>query len=143
MGLKKIYLEHVKYLWRSQGSAFLATMVDFSVLLILVEFFSIYYVVAVAFGALSGGLSNFLINRYWAFSSNGAISKEFVRYFLVSLASLAWNVILVWFITEYLLISYLFSKIFVSILIGLSWNYPLHKYWVFCRYQLVGKKEEV
>ena len=136
MSLKNFYMNHAKHLWRSQGSALVATVVDFFVLITLVEVFSMYYVSAVACGAFLGGLSNFLINRYWTFSSTSTMSKECIRYFFVSLASLLWNVFFVWVITEYLLVSYLFSKIVVAVLIGLFWNYPLHKYWVFCPYPI-------
>jgi len=102
-------------------------------MVILVEFFSVYYVLAVAFAAALGGVVNFILNRQWAFRSNLHVGHEAFRYFLVSAGSLAWNTLLVWFFTEHLIAAYFLSKVMVVLMVGIIWNYPLHRYWVFVK----------
>jgi|SRR3989344_944878 len=129
----------LKLLAKSQASSLLATLVDYGALIILVEFFEVYYVVAVAIGAALGAVTNFTANRIWTFHSHGQLNSEIYRYALVSMGSLVWNTFLVWLLTEEASIAYYFSKIIVSIAIGLVWNYPLHRYWVF-KYESSAKK---
>ena len=129
--MKALSQNHRKTFGRSQVTALLATAVDFGLLLILVEIVGLYYVGAVALAAAAGAVANYVANRMWAFESIGAVPAEVGRYVAVSTASLGWNVLLVWAITEQLGIVYLYSKVIVAILVGVLWNYPMHKYWVF------------
>lgn len=129
--MKQLWLEHRRTFGKSQVTALFATAIDYSCLLFLVEILGVYYVPAVAAAALLGAVANFLANRIWAFGSAGMLGKEAVRYGITSLGSLAWNVLLVWLVTSQLGLVYYFSKIAVGIFVGIVWNYPLHKYWVF------------
>jgi putative flippase GtrA len=116
---------------KSQLTALAATAVDFSVLYFFASILHLYYVFAVALGALTGGGTNFLLNRKWAFSSGGKLATESIRYILVSLASMGLNVLFVFLLTELLGWFYLISKIATAVAVGFLWNYPLHRYWVF------------
>ena len=112
-----------------------ATTFDFVVLTVLVELCSVYYVSAVALASSAGGILNYILNRKWAFRSDATIHGEAFRYLLVSGGSLAWNTFLVWLLTEFASLRYLVSKVIVVAFIGVLWNYPLHRYWVFSRKQ--------
>ena len=120
------------YFLRSQGSAALATAVDFGVFLFLYKVIGIYYVWATAIGATCGAVCNFVINRYWAFKvSNGKMSKQAIRYIIVALGSLLLNTYGLYLFTEFSGLDPFYGKIVVSLLVGWCFNYVLHRYWVF------------
>lgn len=117
---------------KSQYAALIATGCDFFCLIILVEFFSIWYVPATTFAALLGAIVNFILGRYWCFKANEQHwPNQAMRYFWVALGSLFLNTMGVFLITELLVTQYLLSKILVSIIIGFAFNYPLHRFYVF------------
>ncbi len=127
-------------LWRSQLGSLVATGVDFAVTFALTESLGVWYVASTALGALSGAVTHFSIARHWAFSSGKGLedyldphSQQFLRYLLVSAASLALNTALVFGVTEGLDVPYGASKVVSSILVGVGFNYPLHSRFVFRR----------
>jgi putative flippase GtrA len=87
--------------------------------------------VGTGLGAAVGAVTNFMINRHWSFrASEAALHAQAVRYALVSAISLGLNVLG----TEGALrlgVSYGFSRIVVSLLVGFCFNFPLHRYFVF------------
>lgn len=117
---------------RSQVAAAVATGVDFGLLFGLVEVFHLWYVVATALGALAGGITNFLMNRHWSFlATHRAASHQMWRYTWVSLASMGLNTLGVYAMTESLHIHYGISVLLVSTLVGVAFNFPLHRHYVF------------
>lgn len=124
---------HARALARTQLTALAATVVDYSALFFLTEVAGLYYVISAAFGALMGALTNYGANRLWAFDHgrHGDIAPQALRYVAVSAASLALNVAGVFLFTEAAGLRYGYSKVIASIAVGLLWNYPLHRYFVF------------
>ncbi len=117
---------------RAQASAILATAVDFSTLFFCTEALGVYYGLSTAVGALAGAVTNFLLNRSWAFQAQSeSVGKQALKYALVSLGSLALNTGGVIACTETFGFHYGFSKVVVALLVGIFFNYPLHKYLVF------------
>ena len=117
---------------RSQVAAFIATLIDYGSLIFWVEVIHQYYPYGVALGSLIGAVANFFLNRHWSFeASGGQWHPQALRYALVSIASLFLNTGGVYLLTEYVHIHYLLSKIAISISVGLIWNYPLHRFFVF------------
>lgn len=117
---------------RSQVSAMAATAVDFSVLFVLVEVFRVWYLGANAIGAASGAISNFYLNRFWTFNGGfGSTRQQIFRYLMVSGASLALNSAGVGAFTEFLKFPYAGSKLISSLLVGVLFNYPMHRGFVF------------
>ncbi len=118
--------------FKSQFSSFSATGVDFGSTIILYEFFKAHYLLCVSFGMIIGGVTNFLINRYWAFNAvNKSLQSQFMKYVLVWLGNFFLSVSFVYLFTEMLLFNYLVSKIVVAVVLGISFNYLLHKKYVF------------
>lgn len=122
---------HGRTFSRCQMTALLASAADYATLVILVEYALMDYRWAVAFGASVGACLNFVTNHTWAFESNASIASALGRYLAVSAGSLAWNVLLVWLVTERAGYPYYISKAIVSVIVGVFWNYPFHRYWVF------------
>lgn len=117
---------------RSQVSAALATLVDYALLFSLVEIVHVWYVFAVALGALAGATTSFLLNRHWSFeAADGPWGGQARRYALISGASLILNTGGVWFFTDSLGLRYYESVLLVSISVGFLFNYPMHRFYVF------------
>ena len=117
---------------RSQFAALTATASDFTVTIFLKAIIGLWYVSAVALGAAVGALVAFFLNRNWVFKLKvNSIRVQAFRYGLVAGGSWVLNTGGVYLLTESLGISYLYSKIIVSIFIGLSYNYILAKRFVF------------
>lgn len=109
-----------------------ATVVDFTTLVCLVEYAHVYYVIATACGAFVGAVTNFTLNKYWAFKpGDRKLASQGLRYALVSGCSLALNTGLVFCFTEFGHLRYLYSKMIAALAVGWGWNYPLHRYFVF------------
>jgi putative flippase GtrA len=101
-------------------------------------------VTATACGALAGALTNFTLNRLWAFDHgrHRPIAHQGLRYFLVSAGSLVLNTALVFFFTEFGHLRYLISKAIAAVAVGWGWNYPLHRYFVFHATDVAGVTEQ-
>ncbi len=116
---------------KNQVSAVIATLCDYAFLLFLVEVIKINYLIGVALASIVGAIVNFNLNRRWTFKSKGKLSIEAVKYAAVSGTSLAWNVGIVALFTEVFGVKYFVSKIIASIVVGVCWNFVLHRYFVF------------
>ena len=128
-GVKSFF--DLKFL-KSQAASFAATVVDMGLLFGLTELAGVYYVISVAIGAGCGAITNFLIGRYWSFqASESKVQSQAFRYASVALGSLGLNTVGVAVVTERLHIPYGFSKVIVAFSVGILFNYPLQRYFVF------------
>lgn len=117
---------------RSQLVALLATAIDFAVMVALVEGLHVYYLVATALGAISGGVTAFLGNRHYSFlASHGRVTSQSLRYALVWVGSVTFNVVLVYAMTDGAALEYTWSKVLTAIVVGAAFNFPLHRWYVF------------
>ncbi len=122
----------LKTLTRAQVASAVASVVDFTVLIFSVEGVGIWYVAATAIGAASGAITNFLLNRNWSFRARSeGMRTQALRYALVSLGSLILNSAGVYLVTDLGGAPYVISKAIVSFLVGLLFNFPLHRRFVF------------
>ena len=119
---------------RSQIASLVATFVDFSSLIFLVEIGGVWYVTATAIGALLGAIANFMLGRHWSFTAEkDSVRGQAIRYAAVAAASLALNSSGVYFLTDYLEIHYALSRVITAFLVGILFNFPLHRRFVFGR----------
>ncbi len=117
---------------RSQLASALATLIDYFILFGLTEVVHLWYVSSVAIGAAVGAVVNFLLNRYWSFqASHVQWHGQACRYTAVSAASLVLNAGGVYAMTEVFGCHYAVSVFVVSALVGLFFNFPLHRSYVF------------
>jgi len=117
---------------RAQVSAILATATDFTIMIVLKEVVGLWYLLAVIFGTLSGGLVGFLLGRNWAFVSTDAKpADQAKKYLLVMAGSFLLNVGGVYLLVELGHIEYIASKIIVSVIVGIGFNFLLQRYFVF------------
>ena len=117
---------------KAQAASLTATFVDFSVTIILKELAGSWYLLASVLGTICGGMVNFRMNRRWVFSARDRkVQTQAVKYVLVWIGNLVLVSAGVFFLTHYGGISYLVSKIAVSVLVGFFYNYTLQKRFVF------------
>lgn len=117
---------------RAQAAAATGTAVDFLVTVACVEGLHSWYLLATALGNAAGGLVNFYLGRHYVFRApHQRASAQGGRYFLVWLGSMLLNAGGVYLFTQGLHVNYLASKVLVSLVVGVGFNYFLQLYFVF------------
>ena len=108
------------------------TALDFATLTGLVEGLHVNYVLATWLGTVVGSLSNFTINRVWAFDARSQPhAGQFFRFVIVQAAASLWHTAGVWALTRFVGIPYWESKVVISAAVYLGWNYPMNRWFVF------------
>jgi putative flippase GtrA len=111
------------------GAAF---FVDFLLLALLTECVGINYLVSAAVSFIAGLLVNYFISTYWVFRQSRFTKKsvEFLLFALIGVGGLLLNTLLLWLITEWGGVFYLWSKIITAVLVYL-YNFLVRKYLLF------------
>jgi putative flippase GtrA len=124
-------------------TAFMAGLIDFLVMTLWTEawlnssaihgFFHLHAATTgTALGAMVGAVTNFLLNRHWAFRAKHLpLQGQALRYGIVSGLSLGLNVTGVYFLSEKAHWFYLAARFFTAVMVAVFFNYPLHRYFVF------------
>lgn len=108
----------------------LAAGVDVTSLFLLTELFDIWYVFSAGLSYLLGLSIVFILNKYFTFQKYFFTARQLKKYLLLSATNYILVMILIYFFTESLDISYLIAKMII-ILLQVMWNFPLYKFWVF------------
>jgi len=117
---------------RANISSLLASGLEWVLVAALVVL-RLHYLAAAAAGALTGAMTDFSLKRHWAFDRDekDAIHRESLRYLGTSAASLLWNLAAAYALVDGLGIRPIPGVIAASFAVGVLWNYPLHRYYVF------------
>ena len=92
----------------------------------------VWYVYANVLGASMGAITNFLLGRYWAFQAAEAnLGFQAFRYAIVAIGSVILNTLGIYILMEYFSITYIPSKVVIAVIIAITYNYLLQKYFVF------------
>ena len=117
---------------RSVLTSLFTTALDFGTLVGLTELAGLSYVLATWLGTVVGSLSNFAINKQWAFSARGAPAIPALgRFVIVQIGASGLHTGGVWLLTRFGRLPYPASKLVVATLVYLGWNYPLNRWLVF------------
>jgi len=117
---------------RSVLTSLFTTALDFGTLVGLTELVGVSYVLATWIGTVVGSLSNFTINKQWAFSARSAPAIPALgRFAVVQLGASALHTGGVWLLTRFGRLPYPVSKLLVATAVYLAWNYPLNRWLVF------------
>ncbi len=117
---------------KTQWASAIASCVDFGITVACREALGFWVMAATIIGTICGGVVNFLLGRQWVFKGKGiSIHRQASRYSLVWSGNFLLNVSGVFVMTGYLHANYILSKVFVSIVIGCTYNYLLQKEYVF------------
>lgn len=106
----------------------LSALIQFSILIGLVEIFFIKPILASTVGYIAGALINYILNHYFTFKSKLSHKKTLIRFTLNSLFGLFLNFSLMKVLLMYY--PYILSQILASGVI-LFWNFLVHRYWTF------------
>jgi len=118
--------------FKAQASSLIASATDFLITALTVSFFGWWFVAGSITGTVSGGFVNFYINRNWVFKAGlKNIYPQVIRYILVWVGNLLLVTSFVYLLTHFFYLNYLLSKIAVSIVMGLSYNYYMQKQFIF------------
>ena len=116
---------------KAQLSTGAATLAEWACVWVLTAS-GVYYVMAAIGGALLGALLDFSIKKWWVFGTTRRFAAaEALRYAIVSGTSA-----LLFGGAVYLLVDGLHARmplavVIASMFVGIFWNYPLHRFFVF------------
>lgn len=117
---------------RYNASAYTATFFDYGVFLFCLEILNIYYPIATFIGATTGATVAFLLGRNWTFrNKDEVITKQSMKFLAVVAGSILLNTLGVYLVTEYIGINEKISKIIVAVFVGVGYNFPMQRYFVF------------
>jgi putative flippase GtrA len=119
---------------RAQIASLVASLVDFWVTIFLKEALGFWYVWSSATGTILGGVTNFSMGRKWVFKSYSRQAEiQMLRYLMVWTGYLLLTTSGVYLLTHYTPMTYIVSKVVVSLFMAVSYNYPLQKRFVFSK----------
>jgi putative flippase GtrA len=109
-----------------------ASLSDFSMTILLVQWCRTEVVKAAAAGTVTGGIVNFLIGRHWVFKAGDEKAvRQIWKYALVWTGNLLLNTGGVYVFACQAGLHYAVSKVVTSLLVAFLYNYPLQKNFVF------------
>lgn len=126
-------LKHeAKVFAKAQVTAQIATLVDFVVSFLLAELAGLWYVTASFLGALTGGITNCMMNYRWVFDTDGQ-KKKYValKYGFVWTGSILLNTGGTYLLTELSSQYFMIAKTIVAVAVALLWNYQLQRFFVY------------
>ncbi|BDG03821.1 GtrA family protein [Anaeromyxobacter oryzae] len=93
----------------------------------------VHYLAAAAAGAVTGAVTDFSLKRWWAFdrAHRAGIGREGLRYVAASTVSLALNLAVAYALVDGAGVPAVPGVIAASVVVGLAWNYPVHRLYVF------------
>ena len=109
-----------------------ATVIDFVVLTILTETFSVHYLTSAAIGFIVSTLFNYIASMRYVFNSRFGRHekrKELIIFILLSLVGLGLNQFFMWLFVEFFSIFYIFSKVLATVLV-MAWNFVSRKIFI-------------
>jgi len=133
MKRKKFYRQFIKF-----GVVGLTgTLIDLGIYNILALIFGINIYFARTISFILAATNNYILNRRWTFrNKNKNVAKQFSKFFLISLAGLGLNLIIMKFCQQLVVnVHSEFLKlnipVIIAIVIVLFWNFFINKYWTF------------
>lgn len=109
-----------------------ATIIDFSFLTVLTEFFYVHYLTSAAIGFIVSTLFNYIASMRYVFNSRFGPHekrKELIIFILLSVVGLGLNQFFMWLFVEFFSIFYIFSKVLATVLV-MAWNFVSRKIFI-------------
>jgi putative flippase GtrA len=119
-------------LGKHQLASVVATTVDYLTMIVLVSVLAVAGpVLGTVVGASVGAITNFSLNRWFTFKTDDHARSQALRYALVSAGSLGLNAAGEHVLAHVLGLQYIVARVIVGVAVGLLWNFPLHRAFVF------------
>ena len=117
---------------KAQAASVVGSIADFAVSLLLVHVFHCWYILANISGNICGAVVQFILSRNWAFSATKqSVSYQVIKYLLFWAGNILLQTGGVYFLKDFIGLSYILSKIITSVSIGLTYNYFVQRKFVF------------
>lgn len=117
---------------KTQAALIFGSIADFLLTWLLVDVFNYWYVSSNAAGNIIGAVIQFLLSRYWVFTAARQKPMAQIHKFIVMwVGNILLSALGIYVLTNYAHLHYLFSKLLVSVLLGVSYTYLLSKKFVF------------
>jgi putative flippase GtrA len=130
--LRSLREDLLAHLGRHQIASVISTVVDFGVMILVVELLQRPPVVGTIVGATCGAFTNFQLGRHWTFGAgHDHVAPQALRYALVSAASAVLNALGEYAIHDVLGVQYFAARALVAVAVSLLWNFPLQRHFVF------------
>jgi len=132
----------LRLLGRHQLAAALATAVDFTTMVALVELAGAPPPFATLASAMGGGLANFAISRLWAFRARhrGSMPAQATRYAIACAGGAVLNAGLLAIVLALGSPPYVLARAVVSVLVSVAYTYPMHTRFVFRAVRVGGAR---
>jgi putative flippase GtrA len=126
--MKKISFEFIKFAMVGVVN----TLVHLIVLFILVEYFSVYYILASVVAFLLAVTNSFFLNTRWTFRKKyGFMSKlSWGKFTLIGIIAISINTILLYVFTDFFSLWYMYSQV-IATLASFSVNFFGNKFWTY------------
>lgn len=135
--------EAARRIFRVGVSSVVATAVDVGTLILLVEVVGCPVTLAAFLSACMGGVTNFLVNKFWAFADGAPIDvRQVTLYALVSLVNAAFVAACVHVLAVMMGMPYLWAKAIAAIVVFLVWSYPAQAKLVFPATQAAPERRD-
>jgi len=110
----------------------LAYVIDYSMLIVYVEIFGMYYLTAAAIAFLIGAITSYILNTAWVFNKRAFkdMRLEFAVFIALGAAGLFLNHWCIKFFTESVNLHYLVSKLISAMVVSAA-NFSARKYILF------------
>lgn len=107
------------------------TLVDWVVYFILTRYFGTFYLIAKTISFVLAAVNNYIFNRIWTFKSKDKnIAKEFLKFFVVSVVGLIFNLLIMKLAVVNLKLNDLIGLVLATSAVTL-WNFFANKLWTF------------
>lgn len=124
--------EKTSLMVRTGISGVIATVIDVTMLVFLVEIVRMPLALAAFLGAASGAGANYLVSKYWAFRCTAPINiKQLVTFAIVAFCTACFMAIAMQIFAVELGLPYLAAKAIAAAVVFVLWSYPAQARWVF------------
>jgi putative flippase GtrA len=107
-----------------------ATLIQYGILIAMVELFQASALVGSTVGYLVSGIFNYTLNYYFTFTSTAGHGHAVTRFVIVAMVGLALNSGLVFLFTDVLAVFYITAQV-VATGVVVIWNFIAHKHWTY------------
>ena len=118
--------------FKTQAALIAGSMADFLLTWLLVDVFNGWYLSSNAAGNIIGAVAQFLLSKYWVFTkARQKPPAQIYKFIVMWVGNILLSAAGVYLLTNYAHLHYLFSKLLVSVLLGVSYTYWVSKKFVF------------
>jgi dolichol-phosphate mannosyltransferase len=130
--LKKYYLEKLKKFARFSLVGIFGTILNLAVLYFFTEIIGAHYIISGTIAFFIATVHNYIFNKIWTFEEelHRNFKIKYLKFIVTSIFSLMINLLVLYFLVDYLHIYYILSQL-IAILAGSVSNYLLNQRWTF------------